>query len=160
MATPAKSRPWRLLTLLAVILVGFSVWALFPGTSNSIRLGLDLQGGTQVILVPEAVKEGAEITDEQLAQTVEILRARVNGLGVAEAEVTTQGSGDGAAIVVSVPGLNQDRIVELVQQTALLDFRPVWNIYSPIPPLTEDGTAAVAPTPPVQALAPLTICRC
>ena len=151
MATPAKSRPWRLLALLTVILVSFSVWALFPGTSNSIRLGLDLQGGTQVILVPKAVSEGSEITDEQLAQTVEILRARVNGLGVAEAEVTTQGSGDGAAIVVSVPGLNQDRIVELVQQTAMLDFRPVWNIYSPIPPLAEDGTAPVASSPPVQA---------
>ena len=151
MATPAKSRPWRLLALLTVILVSFSVWALFPGTSNSIRLGLDLQGGTQVILVPKAVSEGSEITDEQLAQTVEILRARVNGLGVAEAEVTTQGSGDGAAIVVSVPGLNQDRIVELVQQTAMLDFRPVWNIYSPIPRLAEDGTAPVASSPPVQA---------
>lgn len=152
MAISAKARPWRLLTLLAVIIVGFSVWAFFPGSSNSIRLGLDLQGGTQVILVPEAVTEGAEITDEQLAQTVEILRARVNGLGVAEAEVTTQGSGDGSAIVVSVPGLNQDRIVELVQQTALLNFRPVWDIYAPMPVSPTGDAATPAPVPPVQAV--------
>lgn len=152
MATSAKARPWRLLSLLALILVGFGVWAFFPGSSNTIRLGLDLQGGTQVILVPEAVTEGAEITDEQLAQTVEILRARVNGLGVAEAEVTTQGSGEGAAIVVSVPGLNQDRIVELVQQTALLNFRPVWDVYAPTPVPPADGAVAPTPVPPVQAV--------
>lgn len=152
MATPAKTRPIRLLALLAVIVVGFSVWAFFPGTSSSIRLGLDLQGGTQVILLPKAVTEGAEITEEQLAQTVEILRARVNGLGVAEAEVTTQGSGNDAAIVVSVPGLNQDRIVELVQQTAMLDFRPVWNVYGPTPAPPAVGAATpAASVPPVQA---------
>ncbi len=151
MASPAKTRPWRLLSLLIFIFLGFSVWAFFPGTDSSIRLGLDLQGGTQVVLVPKAVAEGAEITEEQLAQTVEILRARVNGLGVAEAEVTTQGSGSGSAIVVSVPGLNQDRIVELVQQTALLDFRPVWNVYGPTPALPVEGAAQVTAIPPVQA---------
>jgi len=150
-ATTAKTRPWRLLTLLVVILIGFSVWAFFPGTGNTIRLGLDLQGGTQVILLPKPVTEGTEITDEQLAQTVEILRARVDGLGVAEAEVTTQGSGSGAAIVVSVPGLNQDRIVELVQQTALLNFRPVWNIYGSTPIPAVDGAVAAIAVPPVQA---------
>jgi preprotein translocase subunit SecD len=151
-ATSAKALPWRLLSLLFFILIGFSVWAFFPGSNNTIRLGLDLQGGTQVILVPEAVTDGAEITDEQLAQTVEILRARVNGLGVAEAEVTTQGSGDGAAIVVSVPGLNQDRIVELVQQTALLNFRPVWDIYAPNPVTPTGGAVSATPVPPVQAV--------
>lgn len=151
MATSSKPRPWRLLSLLTFVTIAISVWAFFPGTSNTIRLGLDLQGGTQVILIPEAVTEGAEITEEQLAQTVEILRARVDGLGVAEAEVTTQGSGDGAAIVVSVPGLNQDRIVELVQQTALLNFRPVWNVFGPTPAPSTEGVVAPAAIPPVQA---------
>ena len=81
MATPAKTRPWRLLSLLIFIFLGFSVWAFFPGTDSSIRLGLDLQGGTQVVLVPKAVAEGAEITEEQLAQTVEILRGAGQRLG-------------------------------------------------------------------------------
>jgi preprotein translocase subunit SecD len=131
---------------LLVVLVGFSVWAFFPGTSSSIRLGLDLQGGTQVILVPTPVVEGAAITDDQLSQTVEILRARVDSLGVAESEVTTAGSGDDAVIVVSVPGENQDRLVELVQQTALLNFRPVWDLGAPFSNTAEvgDGSAVAA----------------
>jgi len=132
-APPATSKPGRSLIALVVLLIGGIVWAFWPGSDSSVRLGLDLQGGTQVILVPQPVVEGTEITEEQLAQTVEIIRARVDGLGVAEAEVTTQGSGNSAAIVVAVPGVGQDRVVELVQRTALLNFRPVWNVLSPFP---------------------------
>ncbi len=149
MAPPATSKPGRSLIALIVLLIGGVVWAFWPGTDSSVRLGLDLQGGTQVILVPKPVVEGTEITEEQLAQTVEIIRARVDGLGVAEAEVTTQGSGNSAAIVVAVPGVGQDRVVELVQRTALLNFRPVWNVLSPLPvddaaqeDATDEGEAA------------------
>ncbi len=132
MAPPSSSKPGRLLLALAVLVVAMSTIAFWPGTDTSIKLGLDLQGGTQVILKPNPVTEGTSITDEQLQQTVAIIRQRVDGLGVAEAEVTTQGSGDGAVIIVSVPGVNQDRVVDLVQRTALLDFRPVWGLYSPV----------------------------
>lgn len=142
MAPPATSKPGRSLIALIVLLIGGAVWAFWPGTDSSVRLGLDLQGGTQVILVPQPVVEGTEITEEQLAQTVEIIRARVDGLGVAEAEVTTQGSGNSAAIVVAVPGLGQDRVVELVQRTALLNFRPVWNVLSPFSIDPADAEAA------------------
>lgn len=145
MAPPATSKPGRSLIALVVLLIGGIVWAFWPGSDSSVRLGLDLQGGTQVILVPQPVVEGTEITEEQLAQTVEIIRARVDGLGVAEAEVTTQGSGNSAAIVVAVPGVGQDRVVELVQRTALLNFRPVWNVLSPFPTdAAADPTAADA----------------
>jgi len=132
-AAVVTSRPWRSLFALFGLLLVLGVWAFWPGTDSSVRLGLDLQGGTQVVLVPEPVTEGAEITEEQLAQTVAIIRQRVDGLGVAEAEVTTQGTGGTTAIVVSVPGENQDRIVDLVQRTALLNFRPVWSLESPFP---------------------------
>ncbi len=132
MARPVTSaRPLRLLVALAIVIVGLAAWAFWPGTEHSVKLGLDLQGGTQITLQPKPVVEGAAMTDEQLQQTVSILRQRVDGLGVAESEVTTQGSGDGATIVVSVPGLSQDRLLELVQRTALLDFRPVWAILNP-----------------------------
>lgn len=131
---------------MALITAAVAAWALWPGQDNVVRLGLDLRGGTQVILQPKAVQEGASITDDQLAQTVEIIRQRVDGVGVAEAEVTVQGSGDGAAIIVSVPDVSQERLVELVGRTALLDFRPVWSIFGPAPE-TLDDTAAPAPAP-------------
>jgi len=129
------------LIILAVVTVGLAVWAFWPGTDHGIRLGLDLQGGTQVILQPKPITPGASITEDQLQQTVAIIRQRVDGLGVSEAEVTTQGSGDGAAIVVAVPGVSQDRLLSLVQRTALLDFRPVWGLYAP-----GSITAEVQPT--------------
>ena len=99
MAPPPTSKPARLLIALAVLIIGLATWAFWPGTEHSIKLGLDLQGGTQVILQPKPVTEGATITEEQLTQTVAIIRQRVDGLGVSEAEVTTQGSGNGSVIV-------------------------------------------------------------
>lgn len=125
MAALTKPKPWRALIVLVVILIGLGVWAFWPGTSHTPRLGLDLQGGTQVTLVPRSADSSKEITQDQLNQSVEIIRQRVNGTGVTEAEVTTQGSGGSAAIVVSVPGVNQQRLGEQLAQTALLDFRPV-----------------------------------
>jgi preprotein translocase subunit SecD len=112
-------------------MVGLALWAFWPGQDNTPRLGLDLQGGTQVILVPNQAEGTAPITDDQLQQTVEIIRQRVNGFGVAEADVAIQGSGNDAAIVVSVPGVNQREIAESLSQTALLDFRPVSTIVDP-----------------------------
>ena len=146
MAPPPTSKSVRLLVALGVLIVGLAVWAFWPGTDSSVRLGLDLQGGTQVILKPTPVSEGASITEEQLTQTVSIIRQRVDGLGVAEAEVTTQGSGDGAVIIVSVPGVNQDRVVDLVQRTALLDFRPVWALTSPVSLTATPSPSASAAT--------------
>nr|MCU0277352.1 hypothetical protein [Candidatus Nanopelagicales bacterium] len=131
MAPNARPKPWRPLLALLVIIIGLGVWALWPGTSHVPRLGLDLQGGTQVILVPTQAEGTADITDEQLQQTVEIIRQRVNGFGVAEADVAIQGSGNDAAIVVSVPGVNQREIAQQLSQTALLDFRPVSTIVDP-----------------------------
>lgn len=133
MAQVVSSKPFRSLFALLGLIIVLSVWAFWPGTDSSVRLGLDLKGGTQVVLVAKPVAEGTEITEEQLAQTVEIIRQRVDGLGVAEAEVTTQGTGATTAIVVSVPGENQERVVELVQRTALLNFRPVWALDGPVP---------------------------
>lgn len=133
MAAPTGYRPWRYLGLLAALVLGLTVWAFWPGQAHTPQLGLDLRGGTQVILDPQPITEGAVITEEQLQQSVEIIRQRVNGIGVAEADVSIQGSGNDAVIVVSVPGVTQDRIVELVGRTALLNFRPVNSILNPAP---------------------------
>jgi preprotein translocase subunit SecD len=129
------------------LLVG---WALWPSLSNSPQLGLDLQGGTQVTLLPTtAPGTDGSITQEQLDQAVGIIRQRVDGLGVAESEVTVQGSGDNAAIIVSVPGsVSQDRLVDLVGRTAQLAFRPVEAITNP-EGVDPNATPSAEPTPSV-----------
>ena len=149
-STVSHYRPWRVLgpMLLGVLLlVG---WAFWPSLSNSPQLGLDLQGGTQVTLLPTAAPgtEGS-ITQEQLDQAVTIIRQRVDGLGVAESEVTVQGSGDNAAIIVSVPGsVSQDRLVDLVGRTAQLAFRQVEAITNP-EGVDPNATPSAEPTPSI-----------
>ena len=133
MAQPTAYRPGRVLAVLLIVVAGMLAWTFWPGQEHVPRLGLDLRGGTQVILAPKAIEEGQTIGDEQLQQTVEIIRQRVDGVGVAEADVAVQGSGAEAVIVVSVPGVTQDRIIDLVGQTALLNFRPVEEILAPAP---------------------------
>src|SRR5215210_2429702 len=98
-----------------VLAVGALLATLISG--NSPQLGLDLQGGASVVLQPrEKVSEGV------LNQAIEIIRNRVDALGVAEPEITRQGD----SIVVSLPGVkNKDRALQVVGQTAQLLFRPV-----------------------------------
>lgn len=118
---PQNARTFGIFMILTAVL---AVWTWFPNQDSTPRLGLDLRGGTQVTLTP--VAGSGTITDSQLQQAVEIIRQRVNGMGVAEAEVTTQGSGANAAIVVSVPGVSEQGIAKQLQQTASLVFRPVY----------------------------------
>ena len=131
--------------LIALLLATVSIcaWAFWPSDQgNSPKLGLDLRGGTQVRLTPKTVS-GGEITDSQLTQAVNIIRQRVNGLGVAEAEVSTEGSGNSAAILVSIPGLSQQNIADVLKQTALLSFRPVEaEAASTVPTAASEGIVA------------------
>ena len=140
MAKSSAGRPIRPLVSLLALTLAMGVWTFWPGQSAAPKLGLDLRGGTQVTLTPR-VTEGV-ISDSQLTQAVQIIRQRVNGLGVAEAEVSTQGSGESASILVSVPGVSEQGIAEVLKQTALLDFRPVF---------AESGGAPTTPTPSASA---------
>jgi preprotein translocase subunit SecD len=152
----ARYRPWRVLIPFLLAVTALAVWTFWPGQQNTPNLGLDLQGGTQVTLLPQtAPGTSGSITEEQLTQAVAIIRQRVDGLGVAEAEVTVQGSGSSAAIVVSVPGsVEQDRLVELVGRTAQLAFRAVEAIADPVgvdpdaPADEESPSASPSPTEP------------
>lgn len=129
MSTPSKTvkssgRPARALALLAVLILGLLATVLVQG-ATSLRLGLDLRGGTSVTLQPRASNDSDKITAEAIDQAVEIIRQRVDSLGVAEAEVTSQGSGTNRQILISVPGDSGRRVVDLVGQTAELRFRQV-----------------------------------
>ncbi|CAB4693424.1 unannotated protein [freshwater metagenome] len=124
---PVKTtaRPARSLAILALALIALT-GLVFVQSATAVRLGLDLRGGTSVTLQPRiAPGENGKVTNEAIDQAVSIIRQRVNSLGVAESEVTAQGSGTNRQIVISVPGDTGRRVVELVGQTAELRFRQV-----------------------------------
>jgi preprotein translocase subunit SecD len=119
------SRPVRTLAILALGLVAMT-GLVFIQDATSVKLGLDLRGGTSVTLQPRiAPGEEGTITNEAIDQAVAIIRQRVNSLGVAESEVAAQGTGTSRQIVISVPGETGRRVVDLVGQTAELRFRQV-----------------------------------
>lgn len=147
MASINAPRPWRLLGALALILVVlYGTMALLGEWTP--RLGLDLRGGTSITLSARTT-DGTDVTDDSMRQAVDIIRARVDGSGVAESEITTQGRTN---IVVQVPDVGEEELVQLVGQTAELRFRPVRAVIpggspAPVPTPTETGTPTPGATP-------------
>ncbi|PQZ93787.1 protein translocase subunit SecD [Arthrobacter sp. MYb227] len=103
----------------ALVLIGGVIGS---KTTFAPKLALDLEGGTQMILAPRVQGGSGAATQEQLDQAVEIIRQRVNGSGVSEAEITTQ---SGRNVVVSMPGVPDARTRQLIQASANMEFRPV-----------------------------------
>ncbi len=142
------ARPGRTLAILALVLIAMTSLVFIQG-ATAIRLGLDLRGGTSVTLQPRiAPGDEGKITSDAIDQAVSIIRQRVNSLGVAESEVSAQGSGTNRQIVISVPGDTGRRVVELVGQTAELRFRQVLASASGIPAAVD---TAATPTAGVSA---------
>nr|WP_123670366.1 protein translocase subunit SecD [Actinocorallia herbida] len=115
------------------------------------KLGLDLAGGTTITMTAQT-EDGKAAPSEQMDQAIKIIRDRVNGSGLTDAEVTKQGDN---VIVVSVPGDRDDqqRIIELVGTTAQLQFRQVLvtgigaSTLVPEEQPTAEPSGSVTPTP-------------
>ena len=107
------------LTLTVVIIVGWFLSTVFV-TGNRPALGLDLQGGTSIVLAPV---KGSDLST--LDAAVPIIRARANGCaGVSEPNVSRQGN----TIVIDMPGAkNVAKCQSVLSETAELRFRPVQN---------------------------------
>ncbi|WP_307673487.1 protein translocase subunit SecD [Streptomyces sp. V4I2] len=119
----AQSKPWRSLALILIAIVALT-GGMFLSGHTTPRLGIDLAGGTSITLraVPEAGQESA-INKTNMDTAVDIMNRRVNGLGVSEAEVQTQGERN---IIVNIPkGTNSEEAQKQVGTTAKLYFRPV-----------------------------------
>jgi preprotein translocase subunit SecD len=122
----------------AFILIVASLYALvfFAGDTRTPQLGLDLRGGTTVTLTART-PNGQAPAPEDLELARQIIEQRVNGLGVAEAEVVTEGDSN---IVISVPGDDGQQAREL-GATAQLRFRPVIQAPEPAGPAPTDSEA-------------------
>ncbi len=116
-----KISKWRLFFTLVVL--GASIYMV---TQSSIRLGLDLRGGTQIVL--EAQDTPDVVVDADVTQrTLEVLRRRVDALGVAEPTLQVSGQN---RIIVELPGVDDpEQAVEAIGRTAQLNFHPVIGSY-------------------------------
>jgi preprotein translocase subunit SecD len=106
---------WTLALTLLVIVGAFASTFAFGKRPS---LGLDLAGGTAVVL-----SAPSDTPSENMSEAVNIVRSRTDGLGVAEPEIAVEG---GTNIVVQLPGLeDEDRALSVIGTTAELGFRPV-----------------------------------
>ena len=121
-------RPGRTLAVFfLVVAIAYGLVAI--GGTWKPALGLDLKGGTRITLTA-----AGNPTKEALDEAAAIIDQRVNGSGVTEAEVTTQGN---QFIVVEIPGPTNDSLVDVVKRQAQLRFRTVACV--------DDGTGATGP---------------
>ncbi|MFF5536198.1 protein translocase subunit SecD [Streptomyces cinerochromogenes] len=132
----AQSKPGRSLALILIAIVALT-GGMFLSGHTTPRLGIDLAGGTSITLKAKA-DQGSAINKANMDTAVDIMNRRVNGLGVSEAEVQTQGNDN---IIVNIPkGTNSKEAQQQVGTTAKLYFRPVLA--------TEpSGPAAQSPSP-------------
>jgi preprotein translocase subunit SecD len=142
---PHNRKPIRILSTLAAVIVGLYV-LLFAvaqwGTAQTTpKLGLDLEGGTQMILQPVLVGTN-KVSSDQLGQARDIITQRVDANGVAGAEVTTRGGQD---IVVTMPGVPDKATEDAIRKSSQMRFRAVLvaqpTAAQPTPTSTPGGTA-------------------
>ncbi|MGW1273703.1 protein translocase subunit SecD [Streptomyces sp. NPDC002491] len=150
----AQSKPGRSLALILIAIVGLT-GGMFASGHTTPRLGIDLAGGTSIMLEAKA-DQGSAINKANMDTAVDIMNRRVNGLGVSEAEVQTQGDRN---IIVNIPkGTNSAEARKQVGTTAKLYFRPVLaqeatGSAAPKPSASPSGSSSASPSPSASASA-------
>ena len=83
-----------------------------------ITLGLDLQGGTRLVLEARATKE-IKVTEDAVQGVLAVIRNRIDSLGVAEPIIARKGR---AQVIVELPGVKDpDRAIKVAQQPVVVD---------------------------------------
>ena len=105
----------KFLVMTFAIILGFAFYA--KPVAFSIRQGLDLQGGTHVVLQAVDTPD-AKVDDDALNRVVKIIERRVNELGLTEPTIQRQGKD---RIIVELPGVKDpDKAIAMLGRTALL----------------------------------------
>lgn len=112
--------PFKALVILAII--ALSLWAILP-VQQKIHLGLDLQGGSRLLLQMYPTAEVPTITSQVQAQTREVIDRRINGLGVTEPSISNVGTD---RILVELPNVkNPDEAERVLKEIAVLEYKIV-----------------------------------
>ncbi len=139
-----RQRRNLLVSVIVVLVVSLGSFVAVFAAGWSPRLGLDLAGGVSVVYTAE----GQHVTQADLAETVNILNLRVNGLGVSGAQVQSTGKNQ---ISVSIPGVTDaQQVLDQIGQTARMYFRPV-QCFAYAQPVPKASKTKVLP-PGVEAI--------
>ena len=106
-----------LVSLISIVLLATGLFVGNTLAGNKPSLGLDLQGGASVTMTPVG-----EYEESALTVAVDIIRQRVDSIGVAEPEIIRQGN----TVVVNLPGVkDQQQALDLIGRTGAVEMRPV-----------------------------------
>ena len=110
-----------LIKLIACVVIIAGVFIAFVRPlANSIRQGLDLQGGTHVVLEAEDTPQ-AEVNDDAMQRVVKIMEKRVNELGLTEPIIQREGA---RRVIIELPGIKDpDKAIQTIGKTAMLEFK-------------------------------------
>ncbi|MFT4086927.1 MAG: protein translocase subunit SecD [Gordonia sp. (in: high G+C Gram-positive bacteria)] len=129
-----ETPPWQPLTVFFALLAIIYALVFFTGGGKpEPKLGIDLQGGTRVVLTART-DDGNAPSREQLDLARQIIEQRVNGLGVGGSEVVVNGNN----LVITVPG-DDGKQARALGQTARLFIRPVIQVQAAAPQKAPDG---------------------
>ncbi len=130
-----KRRNSLIILAVVVVLLGVSAWVL---TAKPTVLGLDLRGGTELVYQGRPTPQVPEVTPEDIDRAIEIIRERVDSLGVSEPEISRVGRDQ---IEIGLPNVsNAKRAADSVGTTAqllLYDFEP--NVIPPKKGIQDPG---------------------
>lgn len=120
-----KKRSRIVVFFLLVLFIFSTAGTTITGITKEINLGLDLQGGFEVLYEVEPIDEEQEVSRTLLEGTVQTLNDRVNRLGISEAVIDIEGEN---RIRVQLAGVdNQQEAREMLATSANLTFRDVYD---------------------------------
>lgn len=135
-------------SLVAIVLIAGGAFGANLVAGNHPSLGLDLQGGASVTMTPVG-----EVDPAALSVAVDIIRQRVDSLGVAEPEIIRQGN----TVVVNLPGVkDQQQALDTIGRTGAVEMRPVLKV-AENPQNTTTTTVAGGPTTTVKGSSSTTL---
>lgn len=104
-----------------VIIVIIAVFAFTVGRlAGNIRQGLDLQGGTHIVMQAEDTPQN-KVTNEAIGQVINIMQKRINEMGLTEPIIQREG---GNRIIIELPGeKDPKKAIETIGKTAVLEFK-------------------------------------
>ncbi len=115
-----KYYKWKV--ILIILVTAFCIWKAYP-LQEKINLGLDLQGGIQMLLQVDMEKVPEEARKDVAERVAEIIRNRIDEFGVKEPDISTQGKDQ---VVVKLPGVtDRERAKEIAGKAAHLEFKIV-----------------------------------